>query len=209
MHSNKTASLLEHRLETYGLFYLLFSNPSKSIGYLQENFLQVNDCELGKRLYDEVMSMGEKDQAALHEEYNRLFESYGSVLAPPWESVYRDKDGLLFSECMLQVREFYHRFGVQFVRENQEPDDHLLTELEFMIYLINKSIDCIDSEEQRNDYIQASLTFMDEHLGTWVSRFCERIRVHSTSRFYVICADFFETMLQEDNKMVRECFQFH
>ena len=52
--------------------------------------------------------------------------------APLWESVYLGKEHLLFEEVTLAVRECYHHYGLSFIREGNEPDDHIVIELEFL-----------------------------------------------------------------------------
>ena len=68
-------------------------------------------------------------------DYTRLFIGPGHVLAPPWESVYRSRERLLFDQATLDVRQAYARFGLQAPRLNHEPDDHLGLELAFMFHL--------------------------------------------------------------------------
>ena len=47
----------------------------------------------------------------LQHEYMRLFIGPEKLIAPPWESVYRSKSGLLFQENTLTVRDIYRRNG--------------------------------------------------------------------------------------------------
>ena len=43
--------------------------------------------------------------AELRDEYTRLFVGPDKLVAPPWESVYRGEDAMLFQEVTLEVRE--------------------------------------------------------------------------------------------------------
>ena len=70
------------------------------------------------------------------EEYMRLFVGPGHVKVPIWESVYFDREGLLFGENTLQVRAFYEKHGVEYQFKHQQPEDHMAVELDFMLFLL-------------------------------------------------------------------------
>ncbi|NLT31326.1 MAG: molecular chaperone TorD family protein, partial [Propionibacterium sp.] len=63
--------------------------------------------------------------ADLEADYDRLFVGPGPMLACPYESVHRSREGLTFEAETLQVRMSYAAFGLRAPAFNKEPDDHL------------------------------------------------------------------------------------
>ena len=151
--------------------------------YLQQFFAEVTEVQL-------------QEQEA---EFNRLFVGPGPILAPPWESVYSSREHLLFDEATFQVRELYHRFGKQFINENNEPDDHLVIELDFLHFLNNKGL-----QEGDVTLVDCQLAFLEEHLSRWVPRFCELILKHSDSLLYRGAALLLRDFVDEDLQSLRE-----
>jgi len=62
---------------------------------------------------------------AMVEEYQYLFTGPDHLEAPPWGSVYRDEEGLLFGETTLEVRDFLASEGFVLNTVHNEPDDHI------------------------------------------------------------------------------------
>ncbi len=118
------------------------------------------------------------------EEYMRLFVGPGHVKAPIWESVYFDREGLMFGENTLQVRAFYQKHGVEFHLKNQQPEDHMAVELDFMLFLLKKESDCKCNCEFLSN-IESQKEFLQNHILSWCHLFAERIIKHSESKLYV------------------------
>ena len=54
-----------------------------------------------------------------------IFNEEGKIPAPPWESAYTTRDRSLFGEPVFQIRKKLADFGLQFIHENTDPDDHI------------------------------------------------------------------------------------
>jgi putative dimethyl sulfoxide reductase chaperone len=198
--ASTTAStpLLEYfnaRKQFYQFIRFLFWEPLS-----EQSFKEI--CENGNLAELAQMSKGgqllqsffEKKTPQLHEEqaeYQRLFVGPGPIEVPLWESVYRSKDHLLFEETTFQVRKLYHRFGLQYHKENNEPDDHLLIELEFLIYLIDSSLQelqiphqCRTTPHSFEDVYEAQIEFLEQHLCKWVPKFCSKMLESTESLLY-------------------------
>ncbi|WHY75665.1 molecular chaperone TorD family protein [Neobacillus sp. WH10] len=137
------------------------------------------------------------------EEYQRLFIGPGPLAAPPWESYYRSKEKLLFEEWTYQIREQYHQFGLQFIKENKEPDDHLLLELEFMIFLADKSMQEV-RPERILELIVSQVNFIEKHLTIWIPFFCAKVIENTKSKLYLGAAMLLEDFLSFDLKSLLE-----
>lgn len=137
---------------------------------LQE--LETVVCALVKEAEESHMaSLPKPLYAAVRAEYQRLF------LAPDqpvslWESVWRSKEKLLFTEETSAVRSWYARQGLEIVHVGHEAEDHLGLELFFVGWLLDK---------QRTDEAEAFLT---EHASEWIPACCEALETHATTAFW-------------------------
>ena len=122
-------------------------------------------------------------QEQLREDYNRLFVGPGPLLAPPWDSVYRSKERLLFGEHTLAVRAFYQSYGLKAVKQQQEPEDHIALELEFVGWLCQQAANA-SSAEEASGFIEGHKEFLVRHLLEWIPAFNEAVRKGSRTVFY-------------------------
>lgn len=122
----------------------------------------------------------------LAEDYQRLFVGPGHLLAPPYESVHRTRDRLLFDVPTFEVRAAYNEFGMQAPRLNREPDDHLGLELSFLGSLCNIALDAIDREDRAalQRALAAQRRFLAEHLLPWGSDCLRMVEVNAKTLFY-------------------------
>jgi putative dimethyl sulfoxide reductase chaperone len=122
----------------------------------------------------------------IHIEYTRLFVGPRHLPAPPYESVYRSPDKLMMQGQTIDVRSFYAKNGFQVVRLNQEPDDMIGIELEFMCALSKASMDALMEEDRPRlvELVDTQSQFCDLHLMKWVPNFCQDIIDDSTSEFW-------------------------
>lgn len=114
-------------------------------------------------------------------DYLALFVGPGHLLAPPYESVQRGEERLVFDAETLQVRAWYSRFGLEAPRLNQEPDDHVGLELEFLTHLGRLALD--QPEEEARVFALLG-QFVAEHLGTWAPALASQIQAHAATCFY-------------------------
>lgn len=99
------------------------------------------------------------------------------IAVPPWESVWRDKDRLLFGESTFAVRAAYARFGLGADRPGNEPDDHLGREFGFLGHLAGLAASEPEAPEppatpefpaSLPHPLDAARAFLDDHLLMWV-----------------------------------------
>jgi len=117
-------------------------------------------------------------------DYNRLFVGPGKLLAPPYESSYRNPKSLVMQKETLDVRAFYSTVGLISLNQNSQPDDFLALELEFMGFLLfNAMMYFYDDNDRSEHFINLYTRFLEEHLGKWIYQHCEEILAQSTSDF--------------------------
>lgn len=127
-----------------------------------------------------------ESEEALLDDYQRLFVGPGHLLAPPYESVHRTRDRLLFDTPTFQVRAAYNEFGMRAPRFGREPDDHLGLELSFLAHLCNVALDALEHED--GDGLERALNaqkrFLTDHLLCWGGDCLRMVEANATSWFY-------------------------
>ena len=105
-------------------------------------------------------------------DYMNLLVGVGKPLAPPWGSVYLDKDRLLFSEDTLNVRQFYEHYGMELKKKYSEPDDHIGLELEFIAYLL------------KSGKADLARDFAEKYVIPWVSKWNDDVQKYARTDYY-------------------------
>lgn len=199
------------RKKFYAFLHFLFVEPTSSVPFLEiQKFGNIDELEKihegGAILHSFFREFTIESLAIERKEYQRLFTGPGKMEAPPWESFYRNKDQLLFDECCFEVRQHYHRNGLQFQRENNEPDDHLLLELEFMCFLCDRSLKETDKALLLK-ILENQIYFLEEHLRMWIPQFCTRILENTSSKLYKGAALLLDNFLLDDLHSLKELME--
>jgi TorA maturation chaperone TorD len=130
-------------------------------------------------------SVGDQNSSVvkMKEDYFALFTGTGNPVAPPYESVYRSKDHLMFDKQTTEVREFYKSYGWESKFKGNIPDDHLSIELLFLTLMVEKYIEFDDeicNSEMRNEIRR----FINQHLLTWIPEWNEHVQQHANTLSY-------------------------
>lgn len=96
----------------------------------------------------------------LEMDYQMLFEGPNNLPAPPWGSVYLDKESVVFGESLLSLREFLQEHKINLSLSQNEPEDHIGLMLMLTAYLA----------EQNPELLKP---FLAEHFLSWAYRFFE------------------------------------
>ena len=101
------------------------------------------------------------DENAIIWEYRRLFVGPTRKAAPPWGSVYTDKDCVMFGASWVALREWMRASGIA-VEDGQsrEPEDHIGLMLEMMAWLADNRPELVA------DYLRL-------HLLPWAGHFLD------------------------------------
>lgn len=88
---------------------------------------------------------------------------------PPYESVHRSTDHLVFNLETLEVRAKYRVLDLEAPKLNNEPDDHIGLEFDFLCQCILRALDGeTESEQQRP--LAVALGFTRDNLLRWAPR---------------------------------------
>ncbi|MGP3592004.1 Tat proofreading chaperone DmsD [Vagococcus sp. WN89Y] len=98
---------------------------------------------------------------SLEEAWQRLFIGPWALPAPPWGSVWLDKESVLFGESTLALRQWMREHNIVFDTRQNEPEDHFGALLLMVAWLT----------EQGN--LAARDALLAWHLLPWSARFLE------------------------------------
>lgn len=123
---------------------------------------------------------------ALKSDYAHLFVGPQRLAAPPWESVYRSEEHLLFGEETLQVRTLYRQYGMALPEGNRHPDDHFGLEMYFVAHLCHLAIEALEREQwlMLNQLRDALRGFVQAHVMQWADQFLSDVGAGAATRYY-------------------------
>jgi TorA maturation chaperone TorD len=117
----------------------------------------------------------------LREDFNRLFEGNGLLLAPAYESIYKPDNET--RENTASVSDFYNSYGWVSKYKGEINDDHLGVELLFLTTLVEKYL-VIDDQvcliEIRNEIRR----FIEQHIFPWIPLWNEKMQQFSNTLVY-------------------------
>lgn len=105
-------------------------------------------------------------------EYRRLFVGPGHLPAPPWGSVYTDRECVVFGESTLALRAWMRAVGVERLADERTPEDHIGLMLALLSFLAAERSELVD------DYLR-------DHLLTWAPHYLEALEEAAEQPFYV------------------------
>ena len=136
-------------------------------------------------------------------EYTVLFLGPGAPKAPPWESMYRAEDGLLFGPQALQVREVMAQFGVEVAKKYSQPEDHLGLELMLLALAAEKDAQSPGGEWRASAALQAN--FIKAHPLGWIEQLLRDAEAYGGTGFYAALVQLIYGVLLWDRELLEEC----
>ncbi|OGO14965.1 MAG: hypothetical protein A2Z14_05510 [Chloroflexi bacterium RBG_16_48_8] len=130
--------------------------------------------------------VGEVEQA-LGVDWTKLFRgiSPGYGPTPPYEGIYQGgrQDQI---EVLKQINRIYHENGVEIVEDSLNRPDYIGLELDFLRFLAEREVEAWEQEDEELALSNAEKArgFFQEHVGEWVSRFCDHALEHARTDFY-------------------------
>ncbi|MCV9879613.1 Tat proofreading chaperone DmsD [Brenneria izbisi] len=168
------------------LFYYPPSSPE--IGQLLDNLDQIPELYRWQdkaRVQQICQQLHIPEAEAFNWQFSVLFEGQGEMQAPPWGSVYLDKDNLLMGDSTTRYRKFLQHNQLTFIRRQHEPED------QFGLMLL--ALACLLERKQED----AVVMLLEEHLLPWSHRYLHLLRANTQSAFYAQLAQITEQFLQE------------
>lgn len=140
------------------------------------------------------------DLGELKIDFARLFVGPYSLLAPPYGSIYLERERKIMGNSTLYLLETYRESGVDLSANFRDAPDHIAAELEFMYFLILKEIEAIGNSdiEKTLSFLEKQRDFLKKHLGAWVFDFADNIEENAETDFYKNLARVTKTFNQQN-----------
>ncbi|NHM15069.1 Tat proofreading chaperone DmsD [Eggerthellaceae bacterium zg-887] len=104
-------------------------------------------------------------------EYRRLFIGPGRKAAPPWGSVYTDRDCVVFGLTTLDLRAWMRANGIERTADDKMPEDHIGLLVALMGWLAQEKPELVPE-------------LLEKHLLTWSSHYLEQLEAAAEHPFY-------------------------
>lgn len=118
-----------------------------------------------------LMAHGLEDRDSLHRAYQRLFIGPGHIAAPPWGSVYLDRNCVLYGSSLFDLREWMHAHGIEVHWNKKEPEDHAGTLLFLAGWVVQEKPSLLTE-------------LLSEHILPWLPTFLDELEKSAESPFY-------------------------
>ena len=195
------------RGDCYRFLAACFYVPQKGL-LVQENLLGNLTMSLEKvcpgaapfsrKMIDALTKYSNED---LSVEHAKLFVGPFELKAPPYGSVYLDKEKRIMGDSTMEVIKAYQKHGLSIDDEFKELPDHISAELEFMYYLIHKEVEALRNTDKKRalKWIEPQEAFFNTFLRLWVPAFCAKIQEGTDNEFYRALADCVLTFFDHDH----------
>jgi TorA maturation chaperone TorD len=195
--SQKDAST---RANCFKLLAACFYEPEKDL------FVEENLCQNLQGLLDgwasgaakAALNMGlallSSEQQQLSIAHAELFIGPFELIAPPYGSVYLEKNRQIMGDTTIGVLRSYQDAGLAV--DEKEPPDHIAIELEFMSFLNTREAEARaeGNATEADTFFEKQKEFYHNYLR-WVPNFCEAIKKGTKSSFYQSLADCLDRLM--------------
>ncbi|ACL19283.1 cytoplasmic chaperone TorD family protein [Desulfitobacterium hafniense DCB-2] len=167
----------------YKLISLLYGSPTDAmedvLSFLKETLTDIRPDLIPIVSEMEKFFVGNTNLEDLKLEHAKLFVGPFDLLAPPYGSIYLDGQRRLMGDSTVEVLQAYREAGLTLSNDFKQPPDHIITELEFLYYLIAKHLETKD-----NKWLTMKDAFNNKYLRPWIMDFANRIENNSKNKFY-------------------------
>ena len=132
--------------------------------------LNHEDCEYNRTLPDLFLKL-QNVRPSIYD-FSILFEGQGQMPAPPWGSVYLDKENLLMGESTRHYRHFLAEHEVKMTTGMNEPEDQFGLMLLALAYFMEQ------------DNVLAANILLEVHLLPWAFRYLDCLEAAPVGEFY-------------------------
>ncbi|WP_417143225.1 Tat proofreading chaperone DmsD [Raoultibacter massiliensis] len=101
----------------------------------------------------------------------RLFVGPAKKPAPPWGSVYTDRECVVFGESTLALRRWMRENGIERTTDEKTPEDHIGLMLVLLAWLAANKPELIEP-------------YLQDHVLTWSSHFLDQLAEAAEHPFY-------------------------
>ncbi|HYF78552.1 MAG TPA: molecular chaperone TorD family protein [Symbiobacteriaceae bacterium] len=184
----------EVRSQVYRLLADLFlTPPDEQVLTMLSHPDFVADWPLGRGLPDVEQgltrianALPQANLTDLRQEFYHLFGFLGPADAPPWQSVYLDREHVLMGEETLKLRALFARFGLVVAETERQPEDHISLQLQFLAALAARTAERLTAGDEpgARTLLEGQRECLEENLLRWADKFVSQAEAASESGFY-------------------------
>lgn len=164
----ENTALIAKVVGSFFYFPLGSENNKKYVSALKRNE------EINNLLFDDfIFSIDHADECSLHSDFQLLFEGCEVMPAPPWGSVYLDREKVIFGDSTLRLRQFLLRHNMLLNTGMREPEDQFGLTLMALANII---------EQTGDKGIVRDL--LAEHLLPWAFHYLDLAQKHTKTDVY-------------------------
>ena len=202
-----TQDLFDHELSRFKTYRLLANAYYLPDQNLLDGLTKLGKCmeqicgKAGKYVKKIQADIGQKKGAGyLNVDYAKLFVGPFNLLAPPYGSVYLEGKSQVMGNSTIDVKKRYAEEGLDIGLK--EAPDHIAIELEFLYFLVFQEIAAFNDNDfnNMNLYQSKQKSFLETHLGVWVTDFTNNIAENTETVFYKNLARLTDSFVIEDLK---------
>ena len=122
-------------------------------------------------------------------DYARVFLGAGQTQenpVSPFESVYTSEDQLLMQGARDDVYRVFRSEHLALEDEYNMPEDHIAFELQYLSLVAQEVAQAAESQDaaQAEERFEAYLSFFENHVANWMTRFCDEAAQLAKTPFY-------------------------
>ncbi len=118
-----------------------------------------------------------------------------AIRAGTSESVWLDDEHLERQEPMFEVRKWYRHYGLRVENWRLRPDDHLVHELQFLAFLLDRAT---------FEAVRDAARFADRHLLRWIGNFADTVASRCRTVYFAGLARLTHGYLEELRDLLEE-----
>jgi len=135
-------------------------------------------------------------------EFTDLFIGTARPKAPPIESFYFSFKRTIFNEKTIEMKKILNEHGLESMMKDKFPEDHLGLQL-LLIAVQTEEFPTLDEDEKRAA-IEKQISFIDEHLLSWIPGVCNDAKEHGQTGFYGGLLELIWGTLLWDKELLKE-----
>lgn len=168
------------------LFGALFYYPPRDFkDFPFGTFFEEDEVETPIKEVNQVLnSFKFTNQSELQAQHDRLFILQTDMPAPPWSSMYLDKESIQFGHSHKQYCEFIEHCGLGLREEASDPEDHI----GLMLIILGMLI-----EDEQDQHVKEML---GEYLVTWSNFYFANLKLAAADSAYAKLADHVAKLLE-------------
>lgn len=168
------------------LFGALFYYPPRDFNQFPfGTYFEQDEVETPIKEVNQVLnSFKFTNQKALQDEYDRLFILQDNMPAPPWSSMYLDRESIQFGQSSKKYCEFIEHCGLGLREDANDPEDHI----GLMLIILGMLIE--DDQEQ---HVKEML---GDYLVTWTGYYFSNLKKCSPDSVYSELAEKTQRLLE-------------